>query len=188
VRKVCRSIVVSGEAVYKTWLDIAPLLSTMLERSDMSHEQIMVLFMRVKILTVSLDKKKAAEAAEQAKLLKRPAANLPTELSQRPAKTTRGAGLKSTNASAAGVIPDEYLPPNKILFAQNLPDGYDIDALTAIFGRFEGFKEVRLVPGRKGIAFVEYEAEAGAIIAKENVAGMTLGPEGQVMKVTYQRQ
>lgn len=134
------------------------------------------------------DKKKAAEAAEQAKLLKRPSATLPTELSQRPAKATRGAGLKSTNASASAVIPDEYLPPNKILFLQNLPENYDVEALTAIFGRFEGLREVRMVPGRKGLAFVEYEAEGGAISAKENVAGMALGAEGQVIKVTYQRQ
>lgn len=69
-----------------------------------------------------------------------------------------------------------------------MPEEYDIDALTAIFGRFEGFREVRLVPGRKGIAFIEYESEAGAISAKENTAGMALGSEGQLMKVTYQRQ
>ena len=71
---------------------------------------------------------------------------------------------------------------------QNLPDDYDVDSLTAIFGRFEGFREVRLVPGRRGIAFVEYEAEAGAISAKENTAGMTLGDANQIIKVTYQRQ
>lgn len=134
------------------------------------------------------DKKKAFEQAEEAKRLKHTA---PTGLapsdSTRPIKATRGAGLKSTNAGAAAVVPDEYLPPNKILFLQNLPEDYDIEALTAIFGRFEGFREVRLVPGRRGIAFVEYEGEAGAIGAKENTAGMALG-EGQVMKVTYQRQ
>jgi len=45
-----------------------------------------------------------------------------------------------------------------------------------------------LVPGRKGIAFVEYEAEQGAITAKENTAGMPLGEAGQAIKVTYQRQ
>lgn len=60
--------------------------------------------------------------------------------------------------------------------------------LTSIFGRFEGFREVRLVPGRKGIAFVEYETETGSISAKENTAGMTLGEEQKVIKVTYQRQ
>ena len=60
--------------------------------------------------------------------------------------------------------------------------------MTGIFGRYEGFREVRLVPGRRGIAFVEYEAEAGAISAKENTAGLTLGDAGQTIKVTYQRQ
>jgi hypothetical protein len=60
--------------------------------------------------------------------------------------------------------------------------------LTAIFGRYEGFREVRLVPGRRGIAFIEYESEAGAISAKENTAGMALGDGTQIMKVTYQRQ
>ena len=85
-------------------------------------------------------------------------------------------------------MPDEYLPPNKILFVQNLPEDYDVDGLSAIFGRFEGFREVRLAPGRKGIAFVEYEAESGAISAKENIAGMMLGSENKIIKVTYQKQ
>jgi len=133
------------------------------------------------------DKKKAAEQAESQKLLKRPGLPDPAA-APRPIKTTRGAGLKSSNPAGAAVIPDEYLPPNKILFVQNLPDEYDIDALTAIFGRFEGFREVRLVPGRRGIAFVEYESETGAISAKENTAGMALGAENQLIKVTYQRQ
>jgi hypothetical protein len=137
---------------------------------------------------VLVDKKKAAEAAEEQKRLKRAAPGVVPDVNARPTKASRGAGLKSTNAGAAAVIPDEYLPPNKILFVQNLPEEYDIDALTAIFGRFEGFREVRLVPGRRGIAFIEYETETGAISAKENTAGMALGDGSQVMKVTYQRQ
>ncbi|KAK7511039.1 U1 small nuclear ribonucleoprotein usp102 [Phyllosticta citriasiana] len=131
------------------------------------------------------ERKQAIEAQEKQKQLKRPA-GAPAQ-PERPAQKARGAGLKSTGAGGA-VIPDEYLPPNKILFVQNLPDGYDVEALSAIFGRFEGFKEVRLVPGRSGIAFVEYEAEAGAISAKEATAGMALGDEGKPVKVTYQRQ
>ncbi|KAI8949650.1 RNA recognition domain-containing protein [Xylaria longipes] len=137
------------------------------------------------------DKRKAAEAAEEQKRLKRPGAVAPTTESNRPVKTARGAaGLKATGGAAGGnaVVPDEYLPPNKILFVQNLPDDYDIEALTGIFGRFEGFREVRLVPGRKGIAFIEYEAEAGAITAKENTAGMAVGDGNKFIKVTYQRQ
>lgn len=138
------------------------------------------------ILKQTLERKQAAEAADQARKLKRPAAN--AETATRPIKSSRGAGLKSSNPAAGAVIPEEYLPPNKILFVQNLPDEYGVDGLTAIFGRFDGFREVRLVPGRKGIAFVEYETEAGSINAKENTAGMILGEEGKPMKVVYQRQ
>lgn len=112
----------------------------------------------------------------------------PAEAGARPVKNARGAGLKATGAGPAAVVPDEYLPPNRILFVQNLPDGFDKDELTSIFGRFEGFHEVRMVPGRSGIAFVEYDAEAGAITAKENTAGMPLKNGEKTMKVTYQRQ
>lgn len=139
-------------------------------------------------MTMDADKKKAAEQAESQKLLKRPGIAPDAAVAARPIKATRGAGLKSSNPAGAAVIPDEYLPPNKILFVQNLPEEYDIDSLSTIFGRFEGFREVRMVPGRKGIAFIEYESETGAISAKENTAGMALGAEGQVIKVTYQRQ
>ncbi|KAH6889087.1 hypothetical protein B0T10DRAFT_487334 [Thelonectria olida] len=130
------------------------------------------------------DKRKALEAAEeQRQLNKRLAGAVPDN---RPSKAARPSGLKSTSAATSVVVPDEYLPPNKILFVQSLPDDYDIDALTGVFGRFDGFKEVRLVPGRRGIAFVEYDTEQGAITAKENTAGMTLGDKP--IKVTYQRQ
>ncbi|KAF2239963.1 RNA-binding domain-containing protein [Viridothelium virens] len=131
------------------------------------------------------ERKQAVAAQEEQKKLKRPAPGAPEPAPTKPIKSAKGAGLKSTGGPTA-VVPDEYLPPNKILFVQNLPEGYDVDSLTAIFGRFEGFREVRLVPGRKGISFVEYENEAGAISAKENTAGMTLGD--QPIKVTFQRQ
>lgn len=136
------------------------------------------------------ERKQAQEALEAQKRLKHPAAGAPggMEAGARPSKTARGAGLKPSNAAAATVIPDEYLPPNKILFLRDIPDSYDSDALSAIFGRFEGFREVRLVPGRKGIAFVEYEAEAGAISAKEATSGMSLGENEKPIRVTYQRQ
>ena len=106
-------------------------------------------------------------------------------------KPLKGAGLKSTSAAGA-VVPDEYLPPNNILFLQNFPEDYDVDGLSAVFERFEGFREVRLVPGRRGIAFVEYDKEAGAVRAKEATSGMVLGGEGgaggKPIKVTFQRK
>lgn len=132
---------------------------------------------------ISLDKRKALEAADEQRHLKRAAGGAPEA---RPSKSVKPSGLKSTSAPASAVVPDEYLPPNKILFIQNVPDEYDIDGLNAIFGRFDGFREIRLVPGRRGIAFVEYENEQGAITAKENTAGMVLADKP--IKVTYQRQ
>ncbi|PLB47288.1 hypothetical protein P170DRAFT_511917 [Aspergillus steynii IBT 23096] len=131
------------------------------------------------------ERKQAHEALEAQKKLKRPPG---APDSTRPAKTAKGAGLKPTSGAATAVIPDEYLPPNKILFLRDLPDTADQDSLTAVFGRFEGFQEVRLVPGRKGIAFVEYESESGAISAKEATSGMPMGENGKPIRVTYQRQ
>ncbi|KAL8742496.1 MAG: hypothetical protein Q9190_005029 [Brigantiaea leucoxantha] len=135
------------------------------------------------------ERKQAHQAAEEQKKLKRSAGvAAPDAAAARPVKAARGAGLKSSNPSAGAVVPEEYLPPNKTLFVQNLPEDYDVEGLATIFGRFEGFREVRLVPGRKGIAFVEYEAEAGAISAKESTSGMGLGQESKPIKVVYQRQ
>jgi U2 small nuclear ribonucleoprotein B'' len=89
--------------------------------------------------------------------------------------------------TGAALIPDEYVRPNKTLFLQNVPKEVDEEALTAIFERFEGFKEVRAVP-IKAVAFAEFENEQFAITAKEATANMPIGPEGKQMKVSYQRQ
>ena len=51
----------------------------------------------------------------------------------------------------------EQLPPNKILFVQNLPDTTTAEMLSMLFKQFPGYGEVRLVEGRPGIAFVEFE-------------------------------
>lgn len=77
--------------------------------------------------------------------------------------------------------------PNKTLFLQNIPRDVDEDDLTAVFERFEGFKEVRLVSVRS-VAFAEFENEQFAIAAKEATANTPIGAEGKPMKVTYQRQ
>lgn len=159
---------------------------------DVSGWVIAFTFLKVYALLTSYlffqsERKQAQEALEAQKKLKRPAGPAGAEPG-RPAKAARGAGLKPSNAAAGAVIPDEYLPPNKILFLRDLPDNADQESLTAIFGRFEGFQEVRLVPGRKGIAFVEYENETGAISAKEATSGMPMGDNGKPIRVTYQRQ
>lgn len=126
-------------------------------------------------------KKEREQAAENEAQKKRKAAvedDGAAPVAKKPAK----------GAVPAGQVPDEYLPPNKILFVRDVPEDYDMENLKVIFGRFPGFKEVRTVPGRKGLAFVEYEAEEGAVQAKERTSGMTLGPQSTAIRVTYQRQ
>lgn len=56
------------------------------------------------------------------------------------------AAIQSSNAEQ---------PPNQILFLTNLPDETNEMMLSMLFNQFPGFKEVRLVPGRHDIAFVE---------------------------------
>lgn len=127
------------------------------------------------------EKKERLQAAEKEALKKRKAEEDDGDAAPVAKKPAKG-------AVPAGQVPDEYLPPNKILFVRDIPADYDLDNLKVIFGRFPGFKEVRTVPGRQGLAFIEYEAEDGAVQAKERTSGMTLGAASTPIRVTYQRQ
>jgi RNA recognition motif-containing protein len=89
--------------------------------------------------------------------------------------------------TGAAAVPDEYVRPNKTLFLQNIPKEVTADDLTAIFERFDGFKEVRYIQIR-AVGFAEFENEQFAITAKEATANMPIGPDQKPMKVTYQRQ
>jgi U2 small nuclear ribonucleoprotein B'' len=127
------------------------------------------------------ERKQALEAAEEAaKLAARKRSPSPSALADRPAKTTKPSNLPSVNTA----VPDDYLPPNKVLVLRDLPADYGKDNLTAIFRRFAGFKEIRMVPSRN-IAFAEYEDEGAASAAREATKSMELG--GQGIKVTFQR-
>ncbi|KAL1593289.1 hypothetical protein SLS60_010897 [Paraconiothyrium brasiliense] len=93
---------------------------------------------------------------------------------------------RANKPGAAALIPDEYVRPNKTLFVQNIPYETEESDLTAIFERFEGFKEVRYVKLR-AVAFVEFENEQYSITAKEQTADARVGKDQKPLKVTYQR-
>ncbi|EMR09622.1 hypothetical protein PNEG_02206 [Pneumocystis murina B123] len=103
-----------------------------------------------------------------------------------PQTTTTKKNVSKKVTQKQPTIPDEYLPPHKVLFLQKLPENVTADVLSAVFGRFSGFKEVRMVPGRAGIAFVEYERDEDAIVAKQGTVGMSLS--GCVISVNYGRK
>ena len=77
-------------------------------------------------------------------------------------------------------MPDEYLPPNKILFLQNLPETVTKDQLNALFSQHPNLHEVRLVPSKKDIAFVEYLDEGSATVAKDALHNYKLDGENKI--------
>ncbi|KAI0352279.1 RNA-binding domain-containing protein [Trametes cingulata] len=84
-------------------------------------------------------------------------------------------------------MPDEYLPPNKILFLQNLPENVSKDQLMALFSQYPNLYEVRLIPTKKDIAFVEFLDEASATVAKEALHNYKLDGENKI-KITFARK
>ncbi|KAG8219295.1 hypothetical protein J3R82DRAFT_159 [Butyriboletus roseoflavus] len=77
-------------------------------------------------------------------------------------------------------MPDEYLPPNKILFLQNLPESVTKDQLMALFSQYPNLHEVRLIPTKRDIAFVEYMDETSAGVAKDALHNYKLDGENKI--------
>jgi len=84
-------------------------------------------------------------------------------------------------------MPDEYLPPNKILFLQNLPQDVTQAALIELFSQYPNLVEVRMIPTKKDIAFVEYADEGSAGVAKDALHNHKLDGE-QKIKITFARK
>jgi len=91
-----------------------------------------------------------------------------------------------TTAPAAGTTTAPELP-NQILFLSNLPDETTEIMLSMLFQQFPGYKEVRLVPGRHDIAFVEFENAEQARSAKETLQGFKITPT-HAMTITFARK
>ncbi|GMH44737.1 hypothetical protein BSKO_12689 [Bryopsis sp. KO-2023] len=78
-------------------------------------------------------------------------------------------------------------PPNKILFVENLPEDTNEMMLGILMKNFDGFKEVRMVESRPGIAFVEFEhAEQGGVAIK-GLQGHKINPQHSI-KISYAKQ
>ncbi|KAL7403712.1 hypothetical protein ABVT39_004023 [Epinephelus coioides] len=114
------------------------------------------------------DKKKKAQEQPAVSLMKKPAA-----ASAAPVH------------SAAVQVPDN--PPNYILFLNNLPEETNEMMLSMLFNQFPGFKEVRLVPGKHDIAFVEFESDTQAGVAKDALQGFRITATC-AMKITYAKK
>lgn len=95
---------------------------------------------------------------------------------------------KAVGASEGGnANPATEQPPNQILFLTNLPEETNEMMLSMLFNQFPGFKEVRLVPNRHDIAFVEFATELQSSAAKESLQGFKITPT-HAMKITFAKK
>jgi U1 small nuclear ribonucleoprotein A len=86
--------------------------------------------------------------------------------------------------------PAQQLPPaapNRILFVENLPKQCNDMMLSMLFQQYPGYKEARLVNGKPGIAFVEFEDAVQSATAKQALHNFKITPSNN-MKVTFARQ
>ena len=78
-------------------------------------------------------------------------------------------------------------PPNKILFVQHLPQETTPMMLQMLFCQYPGFKEVRMVEAKPGIAFVEFADELQATIAMQGLQSFKITPH-YPMLITYAKK
>ncbi|ORX37058.1 hypothetical protein BD324DRAFT_673853, partial [Kockovaella imperatae] len=107
-------------------------------------------------------------------------------LRRKAAEKMKAGGSLESGAPAAKKqrlqMPDEYLPPNSVLFIQNLPEGTTSDDLREVFELHAGLVEIRTIPAKKDIAFVEFSDEGAATVAKEALHNFKIDGETK-MKV-----
>lgn len=110
-----------------------------------------------------------------------------------PSRTAAGAsGAAAPAAAAAGAAAGASAfvgenPPHKLLFVENLPHATTAEMLTMLFQQFPGFSEVRMVPNKPGIAFVHFETDSHAGVAKSGMDGFKIMPENPI-KVTFAKR
>jgi len=88
---------------------------------------------------------------------------------------------------APQVVAAAPTPPNKILFVENLPPQCNAMMLAMLFQQYSGYKEARLVPGKPGIAFVEFTDAFQSAAAKDALQGFKITPT-QLMRITFAKQ
>lgn len=104
-----------------------------------------------------------------------------TELAAHPGS------FELTPVCAPSAGPAGENPPNHILLLLNLPEQTSEPMLRALFNQFAGLREVRLIPGRHDIAFVEYGTEDQAAMAKQGLQGFMVSPD-RPMKIMFAKK
>ncbi|PIA44354.1 hypothetical protein AQUCO_01700155v1 [Aquilegia coerulea] len=98
-----------------------------------------------------------------------------------------GATLNLPYPGAVKSAPEAPAPPNNILFVQNLPHETTSMMLQMLFCQYPGFKEVRMIEAKPGIAFVEYADEMQSTIAMQALQGFKITQQNPML-ITYAKK
>jgi len=102
------------------------------------------------------------------------------------------AAAPAAPAPAPAVVPPPAAPaapapPNKVLFLENLPNECTEMMLSMLFQQFPGYKEVRLVPSKPGIGFVEFENEGQAGVALNGLQNFKI-TQNNLMRISFAKK
>lgn len=81
----------------------------------------------------------------------------------------------------------DAMPPNNILFIQNLPVETTSMMLQLLFEQYPGFKEIRMIQAKPGIAFVEFEDDVQSSMAMQALQGFKITPQNP-MAVSFAKK
>lgn len=105
---------------------------------------------------------------------------------EKPQEVAVAAGPGAKPAAAKPRAP-EVAPPHNILLLTGLPEGVTEAQLDWLFRQHHGFREVKMVPGRPDLAFVEYATEHLASEARRALNGHAI-TETHQLNVAFARK
>lgn len=73
------------------------------------------------------------------------------------------------------------------MFIQNLPHEATSMMLQVLFQQYPGFREVRMIEAKPGIAFVEFEDDVQSSMAMQALQGFKITPQNP-MAITYAKK
>ncbi|KAH7542785.1 hypothetical protein FEM48_Zijuj02G0211000 [Ziziphus jujuba var. spinosa] len=110
-----------------------------------------------------------------------------TQQSTVPNGTSAQNGATAASFRHGNSSSQEASAPNNILFIENLPLETNSMMLELLFRQYPGFKEVRIIEAKPGIAFVEFEDDVQSSMAMQALQGFKITPQNP-MAITFAKK
>ncbi|XP_010475448.1 PREDICTED: U2 small nuclear ribonucleoprotein B'' 2-like [Camelina sativa] len=105
--------------------------------------------------------------------------NQHAEETQQPSMPTGPTAVNGTPVAVPSG--QDTIPPNNILFIQNLPIETTGMMLQMLFEQYPGFKEIRTIEAKPGIAFVEFGDDVQSSMAMQALQGFKITPQNPMV-------